>query len=70
MMRRFIHVPVGLFNVALIWASIPLGLLFGAGFVVYEVTQGNEPYIDIKSWLWGLGIGGGVWFVLKLAGVI
>ena len=52
------HFPIGLVTVALIYASTGLGVLFGAGFVVYEVTQGGDPHLDIKGFLWGLGTAG------------
>lgn len=61
-----LHFPVGLVTVALIYASPSMGVLFGAGFVAYEITQGGNPHLDIKGWLWGLGAAGLLWFILKV----
>jgi len=62
----FIHIPVGLFNILLLYISIPIGFTFAAGFLAYEITQGGKPHIDIQSWLWGLGIGGVIWGIVKM----
>lgn len=64
--RTALHFPIGVVTVALIHASTGLGVLFGAGFVVYEVTQGGDPHLDIKGFLWGLGTAGVIWFILKV----
>lgn len=61
--RVLAHIPVGLLNVAFLWVNPMLGLVFGAGFLVYEVTQGKEPHKDIRGWAWGVGIGGAVWLI-------
>ena len=61
--RLLSHVPVGWVNVALFLANPLLGVLFGAGFLSYEITQGSQPHKDIKGWLWGLGIGGAAWLI-------
>ena len=60
------HFPIGLVTVALIYASTGLGVLFGSGFIVYEITQGGDPHLDIKGFLWGLGTAGVFWFILKV----
>jgi len=67
--RLLLHVPVGFFTVLLIYTNPLMGLLFGSGFVVYEITQGGQPHKDIKGWLWGLGITGVVWFILWYLGI-
>lgn len=65
--RTALHFPVGLVTVGLIYADVGLGVLFGAGFMVYEVTQGGDPHLDIKGFLWGLGAAGILWLILQLA---
>lgn len=65
MNTTFLHIPVGLVTVALIYANTWLGFLFGAGFVAYEITQGGQPHRDIKGWLWGVVAGGAIWLILK-----
>lgn len=64
--RLLSHVPVGGVNVAIFLANPLLGALFGAGFLVYEVTQGHQPHKDIKGYLYGIGIGGIVWLIIQL----
>jgi hypothetical protein len=61
----FLHVPVGLVTVALICANTGLGVLFGAGFIAYEITQGGDPHLDIKGFLWGLGTAGVLLLILS-----
>lgn len=63
--RTYLHTPIGLVTVALIYANTGLGVLFGAGFIAYEITQGGQSHRDIKSFLWGVGIAGVVWLILK-----
>lgn len=71
--RLFLHIPVGLVTVALIYANTGLGVLFGAGFIAYEIMQEKreprpwrgESHLDIKGWLWGVVIAGVVWLILK-----
>ena len=64
MFTVWLHVPVGILNAAILYFSPPFGVLFGAGFVAYEITQGGKPHLDIKGWLWGLGGAGLVWFIM------
>ena len=63
--RLALHFPVGLVTVALIYANIGLGVLFGAGFIAYEITQGGDPHLDIKGFLWGLGTAGVLLLILS-----
>ena len=53
-----LHIPVGLFNAILIRESGWLTLLFGVGFLTYEISEqkkiGDTAFQDIKGWLWGL----------------
>ena len=64
------HIPVGVINIAFAYVSPVAALLFGAAFLVYEVTQGSNPHKDIRGYCWGLGIGGAVWFALSVMEVI
>ena len=57
------HIPVGVVNVAVAYVSPMIALLFGAAFLVYEVTQGSNPHKDIRGYCWGLGIGGIAWLI-------
>ena len=53
-----IHIPVGLANVAIAWFTPSVAVIFGGGFLAYEITQGNQPHFDIKGWLWGIFFSG------------
>jgi len=68
--RLFQHIPVGVINIAFAYVSPVAALLFGAAFLVYEVTQGSKPHKDIRGYCWGLGIGGAVWFAISVMEVI
>jgi len=68
MKRLLIHIPVGIITGAFTWLNPAAGLLFGAGFIAYEVTQGGDPHRDIKGWLWGLGVAGAWWFFFAVIG--
>jgi hypothetical protein len=54
------HIPVGNVNVGIALYNPYLGLLFGVGFIIYELneqlTYGDKAFQDIKGWLWGIGI--------------
>lgn len=65
--RLWLHVPVGLLNVVIATVTPMVALIFGAGFLIYEVTQGGEPHKDIRGWLVGVGIGGIVWLIAHIA---
>lgn len=75
MVRVLQHIPVGLVNVALLVVSPALGVLFGLGFVGYQVLQSrgydweDKSHKDLKGWLWGLGIGGAGWSCVVLLGL-
>lgn len=64
--RSGIHIPIGLINVALYYACPLLGLGFTLSFLAYEKWQGGNPHKDIVGSIWGLGIGGVVWFIISL----
>ena len=59
--RMAIHIPVGLFNVFCLYVGIVYGVLFFAGFFVYELNEDwrlkDGAYLDIVGWLWGFAIG-------------
>lgn len=79
--RLWVHVPVGIFIIALVAIGVSLGggylpalltlcFIFSMGFLAYEITQGDKGHIDIASWLWGLVFAVVVWVSLALARVI
>jgi len=68
------HIPVGVFTVFCGYEDWHYGLLFGAGFLTYQVMQfvqlRRKGWLDIYGWLIGIGIAVSVVFGLRLAGVI
>ncbi|MBA7619772.1 hypothetical protein ES703_27113 [subsurface metagenome] len=79
--RDFVHIPVGMFIIALAAIGVSLGggflpalltlcALFTFVFLVYELRQGSKAHIDIASFLWGIVFGVVPWVSLALAGVI
>ncbi|GAI20397.1 unnamed protein product, partial [marine sediment metagenome] len=78
--RLLVHIPVGMFIIALAAIGVSLGgaflpallticALFTFVFLAYEVTQGDKAHIDIASFLWGLFFGAVVWAAIAFAGV-
>jgi len=67
-LRALIHFPVGLFNAFLLWFNTPLGIIFSIGFIAYEIIEDwriyDRSYLDLYGWLFGLGIGGVIWFLI------
>ena len=65
MKRLLVHLPVGLVNVLALWVSVPLGLSFTVGFLLYEVDEDwkikNGAYRDVGGWLYGMALGTLVW---------
>ena len=60
-----LHIPVGVINTLLCLFSGWIALVFGLGFIVYEVVQlvkgkitGDKAYPDIQGWLWGIALTG------------
>jgi hypothetical protein len=55
-----IHIPVGVVNVLIAIFNGWLGLIFGIGFIVYELSQErlikDEAYPAIQGYLIGLGV--------------
>jgi len=73
--RLWMHVPGGLFGALLLWLNGPMGITFNFAFLAYEVCQdwgtgGKSGFKDILGHVVGLGIGGGVWFILKVVGLL
>ena len=68
--RMFLHYPVGVLTASLIYVSAPLGVLFGIGFLAYEITQGSDPHKDIEGWLWGLCWTGLLWIIFHFMGLV
>lgn len=63
-----VHIPVGMANVAIAWFSPAVAVIFGGGFLAYEITQGSQPHLDIKGWLWGIALAMIGLFICKLLG--
>ena len=65
------HLPVGLVTVALVIFNGWLGLVFGLGFLCYELSEekkiNDTAFQDIKGWLFGMGILG---VILLIGGII
>lgn len=72
--RVLLHIPLGLLTCLLGYTAWWLGLTFACGFILYELNQdmhlSDEAFIDIKGWIWGVGIGGLVIFGLKIGGIL
>ena len=71
--RAGIHIPVGLFNVFLLYIGVVYGIIFFLGFFAYELNEDwhlkDNAWLDIYGWLIGFGMGVVVLFILKLLGV-
>ncbi len=72
--RALIHVPVGIFNVFCLYVGIVFGVLFFAGFFIYELQQDyrlkDGAYLDIFGWLIGFGLGVALLFMLQVFNLI
>ena len=59
--RLFLHVPVGIITSFLFLVNPSLTIIFGIGFLVYELDQDwrieDSAYADIYGWLVGIVIG-------------
>jgi len=58
-----LHIPVGVGNVFLCMHNENIALLFGIGFLAYEIMQRvvekkDKAYPDIQGWLWGIMLTG------------
>jgi hypothetical protein len=55
-----LHISVGLITVIIYLFSSGLGILFGVGFLVFEVWTSkvahDKGYPEIQGWLWGIGL--------------
>ncbi len=72
--RALMHVPVGIFNVFCLYVGIVFGVLFFAGFFIYELQQDyrlkDGAYLDIFGWLIGFGLGVALLFMLQMFNLI
>ncbi len=72
--RAGIHIPVGLFNVFLLYVGIVYGVLFFTGFYVYELNEDwhlkDNAWLDIYGWLLGFGMGCTALFILRQYGIV
>ena len=66
--RALLHFPVGLFTVFLLHVDLALGVVFAISFLTYEAMEDwrihDKSYLDIYGYLFGLGIGGVIAFLL------
>lgn len=71
--RAGIHIPVGLFNVFLLYVGIIYGILFFAGFFIYELNEDwhlkDNAWLDIYGWLIGFGLGVSILYLLMKLGI-
>ena len=65
-----LHIPVGVITIGLAFLSPVVALIFGLGFICYELSEekkiNDTAFQDIKGFLFGMGILG---IPLALAGV-
>jgi len=69
-----LHIPVGAVNALLCLVSGELCVIFGAGFLAYEIVQRkvtkDKAYTDIQGWLWGIALAGIIiWFIGTINGI-
>ena len=66
--RSLIHLPVGALAAYLIWALLPIGLVFSAGWFLYEIIEDKHlkdyAFLDIMGFLVGIAIMGVVLSIL------
>jgi len=72
--RVLLHIPVGLLACLLGYTAWWLAVMFTIGFLYYELNEdmhlSDHAFMDIKGFLWGIGIGGLIIFGLKLGGIL
>ena len=72
--RILMHIPIGLLACVLAFAHWVLALVFVGSFLYYELNQdlylSDKAYKDVKGLIWGIGIGGCIWFGLKVRGIL
>ena len=60
-----LHIPVGFVNVAIAVLSGPLAVLFGLGFIAYEL-DGKGGYPELQGWLYGIGFASVIWMMIHI----
>ena len=59
--RMLLHFPIGLATVFIIFVNPVLALIFGIGFLSYEIIEEirikDKGWYDIAGFLWGILIG-------------
>jgi len=64
------HIPVGVGNIGVFLFNPYAGILFGVGYLTYQLTQAihyrfkDKAWQDIAGWLWGLAIAGIIWVLI------
>lgn len=57
--RAALHFPVGLFVAWLSYVNVPVCVLLGTGFIIYELAEDwrikDRGFLDIIGYLFGLG---------------
>ena len=70
-----IHILIGFATIAIYAFEGPLALLFGGGFLIYQCMQlykkqDDKSWFNVGGFLWGIGLGGAILFILSLYGII
>ena len=64
-----IHIPVGIFTVYISYLSGWLGLIFGLGYIVYELNEqkiiSDKCYPELQGWLYGISFGAIAMYFLR-----
>lgn len=64
-----LHIPVGIITVILTYVSGWLAVIFGVGYLTYQLSEqkqiSDECFPDIQGWLYGIVIGAGIVLVFQ-----
>jgi len=67
--RWLIHFPLGVYTAILLVSSPWLGWALVSGFLAYEILEDwrivDHSYIDVKGWLWGIGVAAGIYMIMR-----